>query len=295
MKNFILLALMFNLNISAYAETIESEFSLEGALELFKDAQNLEEFEKSLNDEQNYISNLDLNQDDETDYIKVIDLHEGDAHAIVLQIDINENEAQDIAVIEVLKTGDESAEIQIVGDSDIFGDDTIVEPYQIEATPNQKGGPSADYTFARVVINVWAWPSVRFIYRPNYRPYVSPWRYRYYPRYWKPWRPHPVNLLISRRPVFRLGFHSVPTRRFTTVHRVYAPKRRQSVTVKRTTVVRNKNGAVVKRKTTTTTVSKNRNNAVTKKTTTKKVHKNKNGAKKKVTRTKKVSRKRKNG
>ena len=87
-------------------------FSLEAALDLFKKAGSLEEFEKMLNTESNNINNLDLNEDGEIDYIRVIDNMDGDVHAIVLQVPVSETESQDIAVIEIEKTGNETALIR---------------------------------------------------------------------------------------------------------------------------------------------------------------------------------------
>ena len=56
-------------------------FSLEGALDLFKKSESPEEFEKNLNSEENKVNNLDLNEDGVTDYVKVIDKTENNAHA----------------------------------------------------------------------------------------------------------------------------------------------------------------------------------------------------------------------
>ena len=87
-------------------------FSLEGVLELFKQAVSPEDFEKMLNSESHYVNNLDLNEDGEIDYIRVVDHMEGDVHAIVLQAPISADESQDIAVIEIEKRGPEEAILQ---------------------------------------------------------------------------------------------------------------------------------------------------------------------------------------
>src|SRR5687768_5890554 len=84
-------------------------FSLQGALGMFKKAGSPEEFEKLINSEDNGVNNLDLNGDGETDYIRVIDKSDKDAHAFVLQVAVSEKENQDIAVIELEKTGDQEA------------------------------------------------------------------------------------------------------------------------------------------------------------------------------------------
>ncbi len=95
-------------------------FSLEGALDLFKKAESPEDFEKLLNQEDANVNNLDLNEDGETDYIRVIDNMEDDVHAIVLQVSVSEEESQDVAVIEIEKTGDEEATLQIIGDEVLY-------------------------------------------------------------------------------------------------------------------------------------------------------------------------------
>ncbi|MBT8233759.1 MAG: hypothetical protein HKO66_12595 [Saprospiraceae bacterium] len=305
MKNSILTLIFSSLLINiclGYSNPNEDEndFSLEGVLELFQDSENLEDFETKLNQEDNYISNLDLNEDDKIDYIKVIDIQSDNVHAIVLQIDVDENESQDIAVIEIEKSGEATAHIQIVGDEDIFGEDVIVEPFEVESSQGQDGGPSSEEAFVKIVINVWGWPCVRYVYHPTYRVYRSPWRWGYYPSYWRPWRPHPFNILVTKRPFYRLNCHTVTHRRFVGAHKVYKPRRTHSVTVKKRhskTVVVNKNRRTKTVKTKTTTVkNKNGKTGVKRKTTATKTKKTRNGKVKsgKRTKTTKVKRKKKN-
>ena len=158
-------------------------FSLKGALALFEKASSPEDFEKSLNTENNRVNNLDLNGDGEIDYIKVIDNYEKDAHAFVLQVAVNENENQDIAVIELEKTGDKSAMVQIIGDKDIYGEEVIIEPdngssdaaYVDQNSYMAAHGPNAalQYQGAPLFVNVWIWPMVRFVFAPAYVVYRS--------------------------------------------------------------------------------------------------------------------------
>ncbi|MFN8338927.1 MAG: hypothetical protein U0T36_07885 [Saprospiraceae bacterium] len=51
--------------------------SLEGALELFEEANSPEDFEKALNTADYHVNNLDLNDDGETDYIHVNGSNDG--------------------------------------------------------------------------------------------------------------------------------------------------------------------------------------------------------------------------
>jgi len=48
-------------------------FNLYAVMKLFQESETLEGFERSLNDENSRINNLDLNNDNYIDYIKVID------------------------------------------------------------------------------------------------------------------------------------------------------------------------------------------------------------------------------
>ncbi|MEK7255349.1 MAG: hypothetical protein AAB316_11435, partial [Bacteroidota bacterium] len=227
-------------------------FSLEGALELFKKAESLEAFEKALNTESNHVNNLDLNEDGEIDYVRVIDNMEGDVHAIVLQVPVSESESQDIAVIEVEKTGDEEAMLQILGDENIYGEQVIVEPFEEEAKSKGKG-PQIE--IARIIVNVWLWPSVRFVYAPGYRLWVSPWRWHYYPVWWSPWRAHPWRLHHRHVVVYRPHYHVVATHRVVHAHKVYAPRRTHSTVVhtRTTTVVKGRHGNTIGTKSTTKT------------------------------------------
>lgn len=247
-------------------------FSLEAAIALFQKAQSPEDFEKMLNAEDNGVNNLDLNEDGRIDYIRVEDHMEGDVHALVLQVPLDEKEVQDIAVIEIEKTGKEEAILQIVGDEAIYGEQVIVEPADEAASGGGKGGPEGEAAVHGVVVNVWLWPSVRFVYAPGYRIWVSPWRWGYYPPWWRPWRPRPWrwyhrHVVVVHRPKCRV----VTTHRVVRAHKVYVPKRRSSaVVVKRTnTVVHTRKGVTVKKSTTTTRkgVSTNKGKAGVKKTT----------------------------
>jgi len=221
-------------------------FSLQGALEMFKQSSSVEEFEKLINTENKNVNNLDLNGDGEIDYIKVIDKADKDAHAFVLQVAVSETENQDIAVIELEKTGDTTAVLQIVGDEDIYGEQTIVEASdegdEMDDNTNVPGnGPAAGFFESnRIVVNVFFWPSVRFVFRPAYMPWVSPWRWRHYPGWWRPWRPLAWHVYHPRVFVYRRHCAVVYTHRVVVAQGIYTPYRASSTIVRtRTTVARN--------------------------------------------------------
>ena len=238
-----------NFNVKAQEDSTGmpgDNFSLQGALEMFKQSSSVEEFEKLINTENKNVNNLDLNGDGEIDYIKVIDKAEKDVHAFILQVAVSETENQDIAVIELEKTGDTTAMLQIIGDEEIYGEQVIVEASdegdEVESDNEGKGsGPSFNYTEAsRIIVNVFFWPSVRFVYRPAYVPWVSPWRWRHYPGWWRPWRPVRWHVFHPRRLHYHQYCAIVRMHRVVAAHRVYTPFRTSSVIVRnRTTVARN--------------------------------------------------------
>jgi hypothetical protein len=275
-----LIAMAINLApITLHAQEVDTDstgldgdqFSLEGALAFFKKSESLEDFEKMLNKENNEVNNLDLNEDGKVDYIRVEDHMDGDVHAIVLQVPISGSEAQDVAVIELEKDGAESAVLQIIGDEDLYGESKIAEPFEEGSTKtNGRNGPAVANMPVRFVVNVWLWPSVRFVYRPAYRVYVSPWRWSVYPTWYRPFRPRPWPVYrVGIRP-FRAHYTVVTTRRVVRARPLYAPHRAHATVVhtRTTTRVNGPRGGGYK-KTTTTTKVRGRNGGMHQKTTVK--------------------------
>ena len=266
----ILFAVSILLSPSLFAQVVSLQdstglpgdnFSLQGALEMFKKAGSPEEFEKLVNTEDNRVNNLDLNGDGETDYIKVVNRSEGDAQAFILQAAVSESENQDIAVIELEKTGAANAVLQIVGDEDIYGEETIVEPV------DEGRDAKAQQPAAHVTVNVWAWPSVKYIYSPAYVGWVSPWRWAFRPVWWHPWSPLRVHAFYPFHAPYHHRYVIVHQHRTVYAHRVYRPIRTTSV------LVHNRNQTSVnhyRASRTTKTVAvtnNNRNVKVTRKTT----------------------------
>jgi hypothetical protein len=217
-------------------------FSLQGALAMFQKAGSPEEFEKLLNAENNHVNNLDLNGDGDIDYIRVVDNSDKDIHAFVLQAVVSENESQDIAVIELEKTGDTTAVLQIIGDEDIYGEKVIVEPGDGEegdafidnSNSNIAHGPFAEnhFDYPAVIVNVWFWPSVRFVYAPSYVTWRSPWRWHTYPAWWRPWRPFAWHVWHPFHRPYYAHCAIVRTHRVVRAERIYRPVRVTSVSVR---------------------------------------------------------------
>ena len=199
-------------------------FSLEGALEIFKKSATPEEFERMLNDPDARVNNLDLNGDGYIDYIRVIDMYEGNVHTFVLQAAISDFENQDIAVITLEKLANGRAILQITGDADIYGVETIIEPTTEVRT-------YAGYNTSRVVVNVWSWPLVRYIYGPYYNVWVSPWGWGYRPYWWSPWRPIVYYDYYTFWSPYRWHYSACFTHRIVIAHRIYRPHRTTSLIV----------------------------------------------------------------
>lgn len=221
-------------------------FSLQGALTLFKQANTPEEFERLLNTEENKVNNLDLNGDGNIDYLRVINKKQNQVQLFIIQALVSNQESQDVAVIELEKTGENTAVIQIAGDEDIYGETTLAEPveqadslYSAEDnsfnynTPSRIHGPAADGNLARItpagiIVNVWFWPCVRRVYAPAYVVWTSPWSWINPPVWWRPWRPMPV---YAYRPVchhYRYGYAYAPVRRIPPARGMYYPVRTYS-------------------------------------------------------------------
>jgi hypothetical protein len=190
---------------------------LQAVLELLEDAENLEEFEKALNDSSNEVNNLDLDEDGQVDYIRVVELSEENTHVIVLQVALGENEYQDVATVEIEKSGEEDVSVQAVGDEEIYGEGYIIEP----ETESKESSTT--------IVVVHTWPVVRLIFRPGYPLWVSPWRWRAYPVWWHPWRPfarstYHARVVKRHRHVYR----HTKVRKSRRGASIYGPKRKTS-------------------------------------------------------------------
>jgi hypothetical protein len=162
-------------------------------MNLFQESETLEAFEKSLNDENSRINNLDLNNDGYVDYLTVSDYVNGEDHTIVLRSVLDRNESQDVAVFTVEKLRNGEVRIQLIGDEALYGRNYIVEPIYAE-TPNPGyRGRTVQRNNVTVVTTTYyevaAWPLISYIYSPRYVIWRSNWYWGYYPAYYRPWRP----------------------------------------------------------------------------------------------------------
>ena len=167
--------------------------NLYAVMDLFRNAPTLEAFERSLNEKDSRINNLDLNGDWRVDYIAVSDYRDGRVHNIVLRAVLGRNEYQDVAVITVQKLKKRKVYIQIIGDELLYGRNYIVEPvYAKKHKIRYSDSPVYYYGGATIYNNyydIWDWPVVIHIYSPYYDGWSSSWYWGYYPTWYEPWSP----------------------------------------------------------------------------------------------------------
>ncbi len=201
-------------------------FSLEGALELFKQSYSLSDFERKLNTEDRWVNNLDLNYDGRIDYIRVEHRRQGNFHAIILQALLGRYDVQDVAVIEIEIIRRGEAVLQIVGDEDLYGEEVIVEP--VEGYSDSRGGYRSNYDD---FVNVYYWEPVQHILGRQYVVYASPYRWQYYPVWWSPWVQCSWSIFRPRIVVYHRFYHVVHIHRVVHVHNFYRPYRSYSYNV----------------------------------------------------------------
>lgn len=209
MKKLILLSLISTLligftplvandNPKEYIGLPGDNLNLYAVMDLFQNSETLEGFERSLNDPETIINNLDLNSDNRVDYIMVEDYPDGNIHNIALMVALSKDEFQDVAVFIVEKLKDGSVQIQLIGDEALYGKNYIIEPNYSE-TPNPgysgniQSGSSANDNVTIVhttYYEVASWPMIVYISAPTYRGWRSSWSWGHYPPYWNPWTPY---------------------------------------------------------------------------------------------------------
>ena len=148
---------------------ISDNLDLRAVASIFGESANLQDFERRLNDPKYQISNLDLNGDDQVDYLRVIESVESRTHVVIIQAVLDRDVYQDIATIDVERDNYNQVNVQVVGNSYLYGANYIYEPV---------------YSVVPVIYTSF-WIT-------NYRPYISTWTWGYYPTYYYAWRPYPI-------------------------------------------------------------------------------------------------------
>ena len=194
--------------VRANSSDISDNLDLQAVASVFGEARDLEEFEQKLNDPKLQISNLDLNGDSRVDYLRVIEATEGNTHLIILQSVLGVDTFQDVATIEVERDRNNNVQVQVVGDTYLYGNNYIYEPIYV----------------SRPFIYDAFWVS-------SYRPYYSPWYWGYYPNYYSYWAPYPVYTYRDHCHVHinpRNSYNYVNTRRSTRAIAMHNTRRANS-------------------------------------------------------------------
>ena len=211
------------------------DFDLEALPGIIETVETFEDLEKALNTESNEINNLDLDKDGEVDYISIDMEQDGEAFIAFLRVGLSETESQTVATIEMEKQSATTASFQIVGEEALYGKDYILEPeggvVDISEASSKSGsgksGPSARFIPPPPAVRVTICVGV---YRPGFRVWVSPYGFRVYPAWFRPWRPvarHHYRTRAARwhRSSYRRAQHYRSTRA-RNMHKKYykAPK-----------------------------------------------------------------------
>ena len=203
------------------------DFNLYSALEAFKRSETLDQFQSALNTEPWFINNLDLNNDQLVDYLTIHDITEAGVHNIVISAHINGEQQQDIAVIEVIKTGTEEAILQIVGHEEFYGKNMVVESFETIKS-REKGSTSMEQKSKKVVTNVWDWSVVPPLFSSSYSPYRSKQNWGRYHRGYKAWAPKNRKTWSEKEDMFSKNYYITPIRRSENARSIYEPYRLSS-------------------------------------------------------------------
>ena len=155
--------------VTATNNDISDNLDLRAVASIFGESENLEDFERRLNDPKTQISNLDLNGDNQVDYLRVIESVESNTHLVIIQAVLEKDVFQDVATVEIEKDSNNQVQVQVVGDVYMYGNNYIYEPVYVR----------------NPVIYDYFWAS-------NYHPYYSSWYWGYYPSYYYAWNPWPI-------------------------------------------------------------------------------------------------------
>jgi hypothetical protein len=157
----------YRTRVNALNSEISDNLDLKAVASVFGVSENLEDFERKLNDPKLQLSNLDLNYDNQVDYLRVVESIENQTHIILIQAVVNRDVYQDVATIDVNKDYYNKVSIQITGNTNIYGANCVYEPTY----------------YSRPSLISLFWTS-------NYRPYYSNWRWNYYPKHYYSWSPY---------------------------------------------------------------------------------------------------------
>jgi len=148
------------ITVEVPTDDISKNLDLKAVATAFGESKNLEEFEQRLNDNDNKISNLDLNNDGEIDYLRVIEKTDNNVHNITIQAVLAKDKYQDVATIKVEKDRENNTKVEIAGDPFLYGENYIIEPV---------------YLYTPFIFS--------YLWSPGYYGWYSPYFWGYFPPY----------------------------------------------------------------------------------------------------------------
>lgn len=125
---------------------------------LLKKAENAADLERLLNDKDTGINNLDLNEDGKVDYIKVTEFGNDQAKGFSLTVEPVAGEVQEVATINIEKSGADQANVEVKGNQQIYGQNHYYH---------------SSFGITDMLFMYW-------LFRPHPF-YMSPYGYGYYP------------------------------------------------------------------------------------------------------------------
>ena len=168
------------------ATELTANFDLAAVAEVFKESESLQDFERALNDPDVFLNNLDLNGDGEVDFIRVLEEENESGRLIVLQAIVGDNSYVDVAYIDIAQEEDGKYEMQIRGETSLYGD---------------------NYYYVPDTYNISSWPMIVTLYDPFYDYYSSPYYWNHYPDWWASYSCIRVGLYRAQ-VVFRFPYHT---------------------------------------------------------------------------------------
>ncbi|MEQ9823519.1 MAG: hypothetical protein ABQ298_03965 [Puniceicoccaceae bacterium] len=160
--------------------------------EIFQASNDLQHFEQQLNDPDLLLNNLDLNEDGQVDFLRVLEQETDSGRMIVIQAILGENAFTDVAYIDIQQESVGQYQVQIRGESTLYGSRSYYLPrYRTVSWP--------------ILVDLWA---------PGYSFYSSPYSWRTYPSWYRPYSCVRVGFYRSRiayrypKPYFHFSYRA---------------------------------------------------------------------------------------
>jgi hypothetical protein len=171
----------YDVNVQTLVPASEG-LDLKAVGELLKKAETAEELEQLLNSPAQGVNNLDLDADGNVDYISVTEYGNDNVKGFSLTTQPKEGETQEIATIEVEKTSDKQAQMEIRGNEQIYGRNHYYH---------------SSFGLTDFLI-------MSYLFSPH-RFYSSPWGYGSYPGYYSPYNTMSTNNYRNRTNRYTTG------------------------------------------------------------------------------------------